>query len=169
VKPTGPALRETLEPADVEAVRQLVTATRMFNAEEVEIAAELVEETLQRGKASGYEFLIASERGRLAGYSCFGRIAGTQSSFDLYWIAVDPGLQGRGLGQLLLARSEARVRESGGGRLYVETSGRAQYEPTRRFYARAGYRIEARLPDFYAPGDAKLIFAKALGARAESA
>jgi ribosomal protein S18 acetylase RimI-like enzyme len=163
VTPAGPALRETLEPADVEAVRQLVAATRMFNAEEVEIAAALVEETLRRGKASGYEFLIASERGQLVGYSCFGRIAGTQSSFDLYWIAVDPGLQGRGLGQLLLAQSEARVRESGGGRLYVETSGRVQYASTRRFYERAGYRVEARLPDFYAPGDAKLIFAKALG------
>lgn len=162
----GPALRETLEPADVGAVRELVAATRMFNAEEVEIAAELVEETLRRGKASGYEFLMASERGRLVGYSCFGRIAGTQASFDLYWIAVAPELQGRGLGQLLLARLETRVSESGGGRLYVETSGRAQYAPTRRFYARAGYRIEAQLPDFYAPGDAKLIFAKELAAPA---
>jgi ribosomal protein S18 acetylase RimI-like enzyme len=166
VSRAGPALRETLEPADVEAVRGLVAATRMFNAEEVEIAAELVEETLRRGKASGYEFLLASQHGRLVGYACFGRIAGTQSSFDLYWIAVEPGLQGRGLGQLLLARSEARVRESGGGRLYVETSGRAQYAATRRFYERSGYRLEAQLPDFYAPGDAKLILAKTLAAPA---
>jgi GNAT superfamily N-acetyltransferase len=157
------ALRETLEPADVEAVRALVAATGMFNAEEVAIAAELVEETLRRGKASGYEFVMATEAGRLVGYACFGRIEGTQASFDLYWIAVEPGLQGRGLGQRLLARSEARVREAGGGRLYVDTAGRAQYEPTRRFYARAGYRVDAQLADFYAPGDAKLIFVKALG------
>lgn len=159
-------LREKLEPSDIDAVRRLVARTRMFSAEEVEIAAELVEETLRRGKASGYEFVIATERDRFAGYSCFGRIPGTESSFDLYWIAVEPGLQGRGLGQLLLARSEARVRESGGGRLYVETSGRAQYAATRRFYERSGYRLEAQLPDFYAPGDAKLILAKTLAAPA---
>lgn len=158
------ALRETLEPADAQAVRRLVAATGMFNAEEVAIAAELVEETLRRGKASGYEFVMATEGGSLVGYSCFGRISGTEASFDLYWIAVEPELQGCGLGQLLLARSEARVREAGGGRLYVDTAGRAQYEPTRRFYARAGYRVEATLADFYAPGDAKVIFVKALGA-----
>jgi GNAT superfamily N-acetyltransferase len=162
------ALRETVEPADVEGVRRLVTATRMFNPEEVAIAAELVEETLRRGKASGYEFAMAVEDGRLLGYACFGRIGGTEASFDLYWIAVEPELQGRGLGQVLLARCEQRAREAGGGRLYVETAGRTEYEPTRRFYTRAGYRIEATLPDFYAPGDAKLIFVKALGAPAHA-
>jgi GNAT superfamily N-acetyltransferase len=160
------ALRETLRAGDAEAVRSLVTATGMFNAEEVEIAAELVEETLRRGKASGYEFVMATESDRLVGYACFGRIAGTESSFDLYWIAVEPALQGRGLGQLLLARSEARVRDSGGGRLYVDTAGRAAYAPTRRFYDRAGYRVDATLADFYAPGDAKVIFVKTLGAAA---
>jgi ribosomal protein S18 acetylase RimI-like enzyme len=162
-------LREKLEPSDVDAVRRLVARTRMFSAEEVEIAAELVEETLRRGKASGYEFVIATERDRFAGYSCFGRIPGTESSFDLYWIAVDPELQGRGLGRLLLARSELRVREAGGRRLYVDTAGRAQYEPTRRFYAAAGYAVEATLADFYAPGDAKVIFAKRLDASAHFA
>jgi GNAT superfamily N-acetyltransferase len=162
------ALRETLEPGDVEDVRRLVAATRMFNAEEVAIAAELVDETLRRGKQAGYEFVMASENGRLVGYACFGRIPGTESSFDLYWIAVEPELQGRGLGRVLLARSEQRVLESGGRRLYVDTAGRAQYEPTRRFYSRAGYRIEATLCDFYAPGDAKVIFAKALAAPARA-
>jgi GNAT superfamily N-acetyltransferase len=160
----APALRSTLEIPDVEAVRRLVEATGMFNAEEVAVAAELVEETLERGAKSGYEFVMASERGSLLGYSCFGRIPGTQSSFDLYWIAVEPGLQGRGLGQLLLARSEARVAQLGGGRMYVDTSGRAQYEPTRRFYRNAGYHLAAELADFYAPGDAKVIFAKLIGA-----
>ena len=53
-------------------------------------------------------------------------------------------------------------RAAGGRRLYAETSGRAQYRPTRRFYRRAGFRREARLRDFYAPGDDKLIFVKEL-------
>jgi ribosomal protein S18 acetylase RimI-like enzyme len=37
-----------------------------------------------------------------------------------------------------------------------------QYEPTRRFYERCGYRKEAELPHFYAPNDAKIIYLKIL-------
>jgi hypothetical protein len=47
--------------------------------------------------------------------------------------------------------------------VYVETSGRRDYAPTRAFYERAGYRPEARLADFYAPGDDKWIYVKPLG------
>jgi hypothetical protein len=46
--------------------------------------------------------------------------------------------------------------------VYVETSSRDQYEPTRRFYLKCGYRVDAVLEDFYAPGDGKVIFVKAL-------
>jgi hypothetical protein len=44
----------------------------------------------------------------------------------------------------------------------VETSSRPLYEPTRRFYLACGYRLEAQLEDFYAPGDGKVIFLKVL-------
>jgi hypothetical protein len=46
--------------------------------------------------------------------------------------------------------------------VYIETSNRPQYEPTRGFYLRCGYRIDAVLEDFYAAGDAKVIYVKAL-------
>jgi ribosomal protein S18 acetylase RimI-like enzyme len=46
--------------------------------------------------------------------------------------------------------------------IYAETSGKAQYLPTRRFYERAGFAEAARLPDFYAVGDAKIIYRKDL-------
>ncbi|MGH7286410.1 MAG: hypothetical protein ACREI8_00100, partial [Myxococcota bacterium] len=49
--------------------------------------------------------------------------------------------------------------------VYVETSGRRDYEPTRAFYERAGYVAEARLADFYAPGDDKIVYVKALATR----
>ena len=37
-----------------------------------------------------------------------------------------------------------------------------QYAPTRAFYLRCGYEIAAELPDFYEPGDGKVIFVKTL-------
>lgn len=157
-----PELRATLHTADVAAVRALVHATGFFSAAEVDIAAELVAESLAHGKASGYEYLLLEQDGSLLGYTCYGEIPGTTGSYDLYWIVVGPGWQGRGLGQRLLAATEADVVTRGGRMLYAETSARAQYAPTRRFYERTGFYAAARLPDFYAPGDGKVIYAKTL-------
>ena len=152
------------EPArsDIAAVRDLVAATGFFNSEEIAIAVELVEERLARGLASGYEFLFAENSGALSGYTCYGPIAGTQSSYDLYWVAVTPPQQGQGLGRVLMARTEHLIQVAGGTRVYIETSSRPQYEPTQQFYQRCGYRQEALLEDFYAPSDGKLIYCKTL-------
>jgi len=156
-------MRELPVPSDVEAVRRLVRTTGIFSAAEVVIAGSLVADALQRSADSGYRFLFATLSEQVVGYSCYGKISATESSFDLYWIAVSPDQQRRGLGTELLARTEERVLESGGRRLYVETSCRLQYSRTRAFYERAGYVLKATLEDFYAPGDAKAIYAKLLG------
>lgn len=156
--------RSTLCPADIEAVRKLVTATGFFRPDEIEIAAELVGEGLRRGAASGYRFLFA-DAGRqggadLAGYTCFGPVPATQAGFDLYWIAVLPDLQGQGLGRRLLGATETLCREEGGRRLYADTSGRPDYAPTRAFYLQSGFEVAAIFPDFYAEGDDKVVFSK---------
>ena len=154
-------LREAVTAHDEASVRALVHSTGFFSPEEEDVAAELVREALERGEeASGYSFLFLEERGRLLSYACFGRIPGTRSSFDLYWIATQADEQGRGHGRRLLAASEARIRALGGTRVYVETSSRAQYEPTRAFYERCGYEQVALLDDFYAPGDGKVVYCK---------
>ncbi len=155
-------LREGVEPGDVRAIRELVAATGLFSPAEVEIAAELAQIAAREGEAGDYRFLVARAPHALAAYTCYGHIDGTRSSFDLYWIAVDPKLQGRGLGRRLLAATEARVARAGGRRLYVDTSARPDYAGTRAFYEGAGYRCEATLADYYAPGDAKAIYVKEL-------
>jgi ribosomal protein S18 acetylase RimI-like enzyme len=144
----------------------LVGETGFFSAEEQDVAVELVVETLSRGKKlSGYEFVFAddAESGNgLLGYSCFGPIPATESSFDLYWIAVAPGQQRNGLGRKLIRESERIAKEQGATQMFVDTAGREQYAPTRAFYERMGYRRAAVLDDFYAPGDAKDIYARYL-------
>ncbi len=160
----SPLFREEAKSEDPQAVGRLVRATGFFSEEENGIAVELVEERLAKGDASGYFFLFAEEQNRLVGYTCFGPIPGTMHSFDLYWIAVDPGQQGRGLGRKLMAMSERLIVQRGGMRLYADTSSRSQYEPTRSFYLSCGYLQEALLADFYAPGDGKVIFVKSLSA-----
>jgi ribosomal protein S18 acetylase RimI-like enzyme len=156
--------RDEPKPGDAEAVRDLVARVGVFSGAEVAIAAELVDERLRSGLASGYHFIFAEDVDGLAGYTCFGPIPATAASFDLYWIAVRPDLHGRGLGARLLAESERRIALQGGQRVYVDTSARREYAPAHALYTRAGYREAARLSDFYAPGDARLIFEKALAA-----
>ncbi|MGH8496977.1 MAG: GNAT family N-acetyltransferase [Gammaproteobacteria bacterium] len=159
------SFRESVREADAGAVREIVAATGFFNPAELDIAMELVTERLGKGPASGYQFILAEYGATLAGYACFGPISGTLASFDLYWIAVSPHLQGRGLGRVLLARAEQAIAGAGGRRVYVETSSRTQYAGTRGFYIRSGYREDAVLRDFYAPCDDKVIYVKQLDAQ----
>jgi ribosomal protein S18 acetylase RimI-like enzyme len=164
ISESPPPLRFRREPVsgDGASVRELASSTRLFSAEEVAVAVELVEARLAYGLASGYRFVFAEGGGRLAGYVCFGPIPLTRSCFDLYWIAVRPTAQGAGLGRRLMDMAEAEAAALGGTAMYVDTSMRPQYLPTRAFYGRLGYRAAAELPDFYAPGDGKAILTKPL-------
>jgi ribosomal protein S18 acetylase RimI-like enzyme len=139
-------------------VRQIVASTNLFRPGEIDVAVELVETRLAKGAPSGYELLFAEQAGEVVGYACFGPNSLTVGSWDLYWIAVSPAVQGNGIGRLLLDEVQRHVAAAGGGRIYIETSHRADYAATRGFYERCGYRLEAVLEDFYAPGDSKAIY-----------
>lgn len=159
-QPLAVSYREEPVASDCQQVRDIIESSGFFNKGEIDVAVELVEERLHKGKASGYYFVFAELDGRVVGYTCFGPIACTENSYDLYWIAVHNDLRGHGLGKQLLTRSEAIIAGMGGKRIYVETSSRPQYEPTRGFYLQTGYHIETVLEAFYAPDDGKVIFLK---------
>jgi D-alanine-D-alanine ligase len=155
-------IRRGLEAADRGPVEELIRATGFFNPEEIEVALELADDRLAQGEASHYRFLVGEVDGRVAGYACWGPIPGTRASADLYWIVVHPRAQGKGVGAALLTAAEEWMAAAGRTRVYVETSTRAQYDPTRRFYLACGYDLTAELADFYAPGDGKALFLKVL-------
>jgi len=163
-EPAEIILRDDVRPRDADPIRAVVRSTGFFSPAEEEVAIELVTERLERGEASGYHFLIAERAGEIAGFACFGPIPGTAASFDLYWIAVEARSRRAGIGTALLRASEDRMAAAGARRIYVETSSRAQYEPTLAFYRRCGYREEAILEDYYGPGDGKVILVKVIGA-----
>jgi len=154
--------REEPAPSDIRDIARIVKSTDFFTDDELDIAAELVEERINRGSESGYYFLFLELDKNLTGYSCYGPVPGTLTSFDLYWIAVSNESRGEGLGKLILERSEQKIASMNGTNIYIETSSREQYLPTRKFYERSGYMAEARLKNFYAPGDDKIIYVKCL-------
>jgi D-alanine-D-alanine ligase len=155
-----PVLREEVRSDDRAAVREIVASTGMFYDHEIDVAVELVDERIKRGPASGYSFVFAEIDGRVVGYSCYGLIACTVHSYDVFWIAVDKNCQGLGLGRLLLEETERRIAAAGGHRIYLETSSREQYLPTRTFYERCHYRLDVTMEEFYGPGDSKVIYVK---------
>lgn len=152
--------RSDVHPNDREAVRQMVASTGVFSPTEIDVAVELVDDRLEEGLKSDYHFIFAEHEGHVVGYTCYGKIPLTLASFDLYWIAVDKSFHGKKFGRLLLEKTEDAVREMGGRQIYIETSNRHQYAPTRGFYLRCGYEQAALFRDFYAPGDDKVIYVK---------
>jgi len=158
----GITLRTDPEKSDIAAIRSIVTSTNAFRPDEIDVAIELIEERLSRGTASGYYFVFAEENDTPVGYTCYGPIACTVASHDLFWIAVDKNRHGKKIGSLLMAETEKLIRSMGGKRVYIETSSRADYDATRHFYHRHGYIVEAHIRNFYDDNDDKIIYSKEL-------
>ena len=158
----GPIQLRSLRAADRPAIERILRATGVFTGEEVDVALELVDLGL-RPEQREYSFVVVETVAEaVAGYACFGPTPLTEGVWDLYWIAVDPAIQSRGLGRQILAAVEAAVRAGGGRMVLVETASKPSYKPTRALYRRTNYVEVARIPDFYRVGDDKVIFVKTL-------
>jgi len=152
LRPVGHAHRARLE--------QLTRGTGVFREEEVATAVELLDESLSGD--DDYQFVGAFEADQLIGYACWGATPGTVATSGLYWIVVDRTRQGGGVGSELLGEVERRLTADGRRLVVVETSSRADYTPTRRFYETRGYTRTATIPGYYAPGDDLVIYTKDL-------
>ncbi len=175
-----------LSAADRPRIAEILSGSRVFSREEIEVALEVFDEgqeergtrneeaaTRHRGLmpesalppssflVPSYLFLGAfTPEEVLVGYACWGPTPATDRTWDLYWIAVDTALQGAGIGTILLQEVERRLVGQHARMLIAETSSRSDYSATRRFYQRLGYREAARVRDFYAPGDDRIMFVK---------
>ena len=150
-----------LRPSDRDAVQALLEETRVFTPQEIDVAMEIVDLALAQPEQRDYELWCATgERGRLSGYVCFGRTPCTDAVWDLYWIAVEPGVQRRGVGSRLLRFVEEWVERERARMLVIETSSQPRYEGTRAFYRRHQYEELARVRDFYFVGDDKIEYGK---------
>jgi ribosomal protein S18 acetylase RimI-like enzyme len=154
-----PIRLEELAPEHRDRLAELVRATGAFSSDELAVALELFDSSLRT--PADYAFLGAfTPEGELVGYACYGPTPATDRTYDLYWIVVDPARQSTGIGTLLLAEVERRLSGHRARMLVVETSSRSEYLHTRGFYGRRGYTERARVRDFYAPGDDRIIFTK---------
>jgi len=154
--------RFSVKPSDIKAIKEITESTGFFYDFETDIAVELIEEAVNKGKESGYEFIICEVSDIPVAYTCYGSIACTKWSYDLYWIVTHADFRGKGIGKELLKLTENEILKKGGKNIYIETSSRELYNPTRHFYLSAGYTEIARLKDFYDDSDDKVIYFKKL-------
>ncbi|PLX92312.1 MAG: GNAT family N-acetyltransferase [Desulfuromonas sp.] len=121
---------------------------------------ELLETVLNDPTQQDYQVIVAEHEGVVAGYVLYGPVPLTEGNFDLYWIATDPELHGKGIGRQLMKETERRLRVAGARLLCLETSSQGNYSRTRKFYEQAGYLEESRIRDFYRLGDDRITYVK---------
>lgn len=126
------------------------------------VAEEVIDSYLHDPRGSGYHTLVAESDSTIAGYICYGPTPLTEGTWDIYWMAVVPEKQGQGIGSALMTFAEDQIKKARGRLAIIETSSKPEYEKTRRFHLSHGYEVVCRIPDFYAPGDDKLILQKRL-------
>jgi ribosomal protein S18 acetylase RimI-like enzyme len=145
---------------DNQAVLDILYDTPEFNPTDLATAIEVIEDYLKDTVNSGYHTLVAEIESRIAGYVCYGHNNMTESTWDIYWVAVAPHSQNQGLGRLLMTTAEKNIQAAGGKLIILETSSIPIYDKTNRFHLSLGYKVDCRIKDFYAPGDDQIIYEK---------
>ena len=144
--------------ADAAAVHQISIETGLNDGDDDPTALEPMD---------GEHTWIVLETGanEIIGAAYFGPESHSDRVWNLYFLAVTHASQGGGAGAALVAWTESNLRSRGDSvakLLLIETSSVESFAPTREFYAKQGYVEEARVRDYYGPGDDKVVFWKML-------
>jgi ribosomal protein S18 acetylase RimI-like enzyme len=140
---------------------ELTAATGYFKPADVEALREVLDDFF--ASPGGHQCVSHEDSGRIVAFAYYAEASMTDRTWYLWWIAVDPSTQGKGLGRALMRHVEQDVRGRNGRLMLIETSSTPLYEPTRGFYLRLGYEQEALLRNYYAEGDGMVVFRKRLG------
>ena len=149
-----------LRAEDLPAVRAVIDSTGLF-------PSELMDEMTAPFLGGGADELwfVAAAADEVCGVAYAAPERMTDGTWNLLLIAVREDRHGQGLGSALTRSVETELAERGARILLVETSGLPAFERTRAVYRRLGYAEEARVRSYYAQGEDKVIFWKALTGR----
>jgi ribosomal protein S18 acetylase RimI-like enzyme len=151
---------------DREKLHSMVVGTGIFAPEEIDVAMELIDIVLKVPNQKDYLIVcIVSDEDIPLGYLCYGLAPMTQGTIDLYWIVVSPSFQGKGVGSKLVDYLEEVAKGMKGRMILAETSSIPSYQKTLAFYVRNGFKEEARVLDYYSPGNDRITFCKRISGR----
>ena len=148
---------------DIDTIKSIAIETEMFGVDDTGFVDDTVAGILD-GTLHDHRFVVhEAENGAVVGAAYYAPEPFSDRMWNLYFIAVSPFQQGRGIGGALLDHVERELRQAGpdvAQVLIVETSSTDQYARTRQFYPKQGYVEEGRIRRFYGPDDDKVVYWK---------
>lgn len=150
-------------PAETQSIRQLALDNHMFQPDEMGDFDEMLTGFFD-GSLDDHRWIVATDDTDLVvAAAYYAPEPFSDRMWNLYFIATAPDRHGTGAGTALIGHVEDELLalgESSARTLIVDTSSVDDYEQARHFYGRCGFVEEARIRDFYGPGDDKVTFWK---------
>jgi ribosomal protein S18 acetylase RimI-like enzyme len=144
--------------ADIGSLAKIADATQLFPGE---MLSGMMEDFLS--DSSSHDLWLTCEtNGQAEGFCYAVPEKLTDGTWNMLALAVHPAQQGKGMGSAIVRFLEAALLARGERVVIADTSGTPEFEPTRQFYRKNGYHEEARIRDFWAAGNDKVVFWKAL-------
>lgn len=145
--------------SDVPSLAGVADASQLFPGE---MLPEMISGFLS-GSASNDIWLTYERDGHAVAFCYAVPEKLTDGAWNMLAIAVHPENQGAGVGSAIVRHLEAALSSRSQRILIADTSGTLEFEQTRAFYRKNGYVEEARIRDFWASGNDKIVFWKRLG------
>src|SRR2546428_10024781 len=142
--------------AHVAAIAALMGASPLLRR--YEVTARAARASVTEALRAGDVLLVALEGDAVVGFAWSIRTRALDRAAYLRLLLVGEGLQSRGIGAALLARTERAARAAGCRHMALLVT--ATNRRGRAFYARNGYHHVAQLPDFVKPGVAESLYMK---------
>ena len=150
---------------DVVQIHALAVDNGMFPNDEMAGFDQMFQGYLD-GSLDQHRWVVADNpAGGVVGAAYYAPEPFADRLWNLYFLAVHPGEHRKGIGTLLISHVEKSLRKAGSQVarvLIVETSSADGYQSARNFYERKDFHFEARVREFYGPGDHKIVYWKSL-------
>ena len=149
-------------PDDAATVVDIAVDSGLFPAEAAHVVEKMMNDYFATRREEGHACVVDDGDGEPLAVAYYEPAVAADRTWYLTMIAVRAAGQGTGRGGALMQHVEDDLRARRQRLLLVETSGTVGFERTRNFYKRCAYHEEARVRDYYEPGDDMVLFRKDL-------
>lgn len=151
-------------PDDVPTVISLAVASQLFAPDDAGIVETMMADYFSRERDNGGHACVLDldDTGEPLAVAYWEPAKATDRAWYLTMIGVRQDRHRQGRGAALLEHIEQELRAGGQRLLLVETSSTPAFDRARSFYRSCGYDEEARVRDYYEPGDDMVLFRKPL-------
>ncbi len=152
------------QPADANSIMSLALDNNMFEPQDMGDFDDMLSGFFA-GELSEHRWLVATDGQQVVAAAYYAPEPFSDRMWNLYFLATAPSAHGTGAGSMLMSAVEGELRARGeraARTLIVDTSSTDGYKRARAFYQQHQFVEEARVREFYGPGDHKVTFWKSL-------